>query len=48
VAVLSPLQRGGGVQSRRTRGGAGALPSREAGSEAIGSMAVPEPSLAGR
>jgi hypothetical protein len=44
----SPLEQGGGVRSYVTHGSIGALLSREAGSEAVGHKAAPEPSRAGR
>jgi hypothetical protein len=44
----SPPQRGVGIRSRRTRGNTGALFSGEAGSEAAGHVAAPEPSSAWR
>jgi hypothetical protein len=44
----SPPWQGGGVQSRRTRGGAGAVPSRVASSGASGHVVAPELTLAGR
>jgi hypothetical protein len=43
--LRSPLEQGGGVRSRGTRGGTGALPCREVGSGAMGSVAAMEPSL---
>jgi hypothetical protein len=48
VAHQIPPLHGGGVRSYGTRGYAGALPIREAGSRATGHMAMLEPSLAGR
>jgi hypothetical protein len=48
VAALEPSRHGGRVRSRWSRGGSGALPSREAGSRAMVHVAAPEPSLAGR
>jgi hypothetical protein len=44
----SPHEQGGGMRCRGTHGSVGALPSREAGSGAVGHMAAPEPSRAGR
>jgi hypothetical protein len=40
----TPLEQGGGVQSYGTRGSAGALPSREVRSRAVGHMVESEPS----
>jgi hypothetical protein len=39
----SPLERGGGIQSHGTRGGAGAIPIRAVGSGAAGHMAARGP-----
>jgi hypothetical protein len=44
----SPPDRGGGIQSHGTRGGTGALPSREAGSEVARRVTVLEPSRTGQ
>jgi hypothetical protein len=44
----SPPEQGGRVWSCGTRGNAGALPSRDAGSRAAGHVAMPDPSRAGR
>jgi hypothetical protein len=41
-------ERGGGIRSRGTRCGAGALPIGEVGSGATGHVVAPEPSRAGR
>jgi hypothetical protein len=48
VAAPEPSRQGGRVWSHMTRGGTGALPSREAGSGATGNVAASEPTLAGR
>jgi hypothetical protein len=44
----SPLQQGGRVRGRMTRGGVRAHPSREAGFDAAGHVAALEPTPAGR
>jgi hypothetical protein len=44
----SPLEKGGKIQSHGIRGSTGTLSSREAGSGAVGHMAVSEPSQAGK
>jgi hypothetical protein len=44
----SPPQLGGGVQGHRTCGSTGVHLSREVRSGAIGHVAAPEPTLAGR
>jgi hypothetical protein len=46
--ALEPPLQGGGVRSHGTRGGVGALPIREVGSEATGHVAAPEPASVGR
>jgi hypothetical protein len=48
VAAPEPSRQRGRVWSLGTRGSTGALPSREAGSRAIGLVAALEPTLAGR
>jgi hypothetical protein len=45
--LRNPPEQGGGVQSHRTCGGSGALPSREVGSRAVRRVTVPEPSRMG-
>jgi hypothetical protein len=48
VVALEPSHVGRRGPEPRAHGGSGALPRREAGSEAVGCMATPEPSRTGR